>query len=234
MRLDTQTLLPVCQPNLTALNTRIPRFQDGLNQIGELVGGELIAFDVGYELPLAINDGCVQGMTHEAFIGEIIDSEQICYALNIRNTSSKKMPGGRIRFPILGVVGQFLGPVSLWIKGHRQQHEITAELLLEMPLQDTKIVGNPIAEIRQGAACVNEIQGDYFAGVLRQRDTPMRLVRQREIGHCLSDRENFGRTGAAAEVFQQLQTARSQWILFHALIETDLNVFYIRLIAVYD
>jgi len=50
----------VCQPNLSVVNLCISRAQNGLNQIGELVGGELIAFDVGHELSLAINDGRVQ------------------------------------------------------------------------------------------------------------------------------------------------------------------------------
>jgi hypothetical protein len=49
----------LCQLNLTAVDPCIPRAQDRLNQIGELVGSELIAFDVGYELSLAINDSCV-------------------------------------------------------------------------------------------------------------------------------------------------------------------------------
>ena len=57
------------------VSTRDPWAQHGLNQICELVGGELIAFDVSHQLSLAINDGCVQGMIHQAFIGEIIDPE---------------------------------------------------------------------------------------------------------------------------------------------------------------
>lgn len=86
------------------------------------------------------------------------------------------MPGGRIRLPVFGVMGQFLRPVSLWIKGHRQQNKIAAELLLETPLQDAKIVGYSIAKIRQRAARVNRVQGDYLAGVLRQGDTSTRLI----------------------------------------------------------
>lgn len=61
--------------NSVVVSTRDPWAQHGLNQICELVGGELIAFDVSHQLSLAINDGCVQGMIHQAFIGEIIDPE---------------------------------------------------------------------------------------------------------------------------------------------------------------
>src|SRR5579871_1791464 len=174
---DDSLGLSVCQSNLSAMNTRIPRAHDGLDQIGELVGGELIAFDVGYEFSLAIDDGRVQRVIHQAFIGEVIDSEQIRDALNIRNRPSKKMPGGRIRFPVLSIVGQFLRPVSLRVKCHCQQDEITAELLLESALQDAEIVGNSIAKIRQGTTRVDEVEGDYLAGVLGQRDAPMRLIR---------------------------------------------------------
>lgn len=116
-------------------------------------------------------------MIHHAFIQEVIDSEHIRDALNIRNRPGKKMPGGRVRFPVLGIVAQVLRSVSLWIKCHRQKHEIAAELLLKTPLQDTEIVANSIAKIRQGTARENEIQGDYFSSILRQRDTPMRLIR---------------------------------------------------------
>ena len=61
--------------NSVVVSTRDPWTQHGLNEICELVGGELIAFDVSHQLSLAINDGCVQGMIHQAFIGEIIDPE---------------------------------------------------------------------------------------------------------------------------------------------------------------
>ena len=55
----------------------------GFDQVTELLCGELIPFQVGYQLPLAIDDSSVKGMGKLSFVRPKTHSEQITYALHV-------------------------------------------------------------------------------------------------------------------------------------------------------
>src|SRR5207245_10824061 len=67
-----------------------------VHQIAELVGGELIAFNVADQYSLAINDGSMQGMVHQTFIREKVHSEHTGYPPDIRDHTGEKMPRVRV------------------------------------------------------------------------------------------------------------------------------------------
>jgi hypothetical protein len=100
----------------------------GLDQVTELFCAELIPFQVGYQLPLAIDDSSVKRMGKLSFVRPETHPEQIAYALHVRNTPGKEVPVVRISFPNLGVVGQDFWAVVDGVEGYSEQNPISSQI----------------------------------------------------------------------------------------------------------
>jgi hypothetical protein len=119
-----------------------------------LLSRELIAFEVGHGLSLAIDDCRMQGMVHEPFIRKIVHSEHVAYALNVRHGSGEKMPGCGVGFPSLGVLCEDIGVIPLRIEGNSEQYEFSTHLFLKTLLEYAEVVGAALPEVWQGTTCV--------------------------------------------------------------------------------
>jgi hypothetical protein len=56
--------------------------QHSFDQVSELIGSELVPFNIRYEFALPIDDNGVQRMVHQAFVGEEIHAEQVGHLPN--------------------------------------------------------------------------------------------------------------------------------------------------------
>src|SRR5581483_6032487 len=105
--------------------------------------------------------------------------------------SGEKVPRFRIGLPLLCVFREHLRLIALGIKCNREQHEASSHLIFKVPLHNTEIIGNAIAEIWQSATGVDKVEGHDFAGKLRKRNGSAILVDQGEIWNLLPDRQQF-------------------------------------------
>ena len=140
----------------------------GFDQVTELFCGELIPFQVGYQLPLAIDDSSVKGMGKLSFV------------------RPKTHSAFWIGFPSLGVIGQDFRVVVDRVEGDGEKNQISAHALLETLLQTAKVIGQPITVFRQSATGIDEIHRYDFAGQLMERNAPLVLVRESEIRYRLT------------------------------------------------
>src|SRR5580658_10262147 len=110
------------QASLTPHVTASAGSQYGLLEIPQLVRRELIAFNIGHQFSLAVDDRGMQRMVHEPFIREIVHSEHISNVLNLGYGAAKKVPCRGVGFPGAGVPRQSVRPIPLGIKCDREQY----------------------------------------------------------------------------------------------------------------
>ena len=98
--------------------------EDARKQIGKLLSGELISFEVGDELAVPPHNRRMQRMNEQSFVRDIVHAEQITDALNIANRTSEKTPVLRVGLPGICVIAQNLRPVMDRVESDREQYEI--------------------------------------------------------------------------------------------------------------
>src|SRR5262245_60949167 len=161
-----------------SLHHRLPWSQQTLSEVAELAGGKTIAFDVGGEPSLPIDEHRVQGMVHEPFVWKRLDAKHAAHALNVLLGAGQKMPDGAVCAPLFRVLGQNFGRVVNRIERDREQDEVFSQPLFESLLKSAEIIGEAEAEIRQRAVRVDEIQRDHRATQVGQRDSALQLIGQ--------------------------------------------------------
>ena len=120
---------------------RVPA-QERLCQINELICGEVVAFNVGGQLSLPIDDRGMERVIHEAFFGKIVDPEEMANPPHGVHLSCKEVPRRRIGVPTAGVLLQYLGRVVIGVEGDREQDQVATELRREPLLKDAEVVGD--------------------------------------------------------------------------------------------
>lgn len=73
--------------------------QNCLEQVGKLLRGKVVAFDVGDEFAIPADDRGVLGMNEESFLGDEGHSEPVTYTLDIGGCSGQETPVFRVGFP---------------------------------------------------------------------------------------------------------------------------------------
>ena len=71
----------------------------GSDQISELLRRELIPFDVGDQPARPTDDGCVQRMVHQPFVGERLLTEEGAYPADVGGAPGQEMPAGGVGLP---------------------------------------------------------------------------------------------------------------------------------------
>src|SRR5882762_2330222 len=123
--------------------------EDAGKQIGELLSGELIAFEVGDEFPIPADNRRMQRMDEESFVRDIVHAEQITDTLNIADGASKETPVLRIGLPRICVIAQDLRPIMDRIESDSEQYEIFPQPPLKLFLNYAKVVRRANAIFRK-------------------------------------------------------------------------------------
>src|SRR3954451_23075054 len=125
--------------------------EQGIEQVAQLLRSETVAFNVGRESSLAINNGGMKRVHQQRLIRIEVHIELSCHLLNLRQGTGEEVPAVRIRFPDVSIVGQSFRSVVCRIDNYTQQHKIFSHLLLEALLQLPKIIGQAKTVIRKRA-----------------------------------------------------------------------------------
>src|SRR6516165_4537727 len=138
--------------------------EHALDQVAELLGGELISFEIGRQLSLTIDDQRVQRMNQLPFIGEEGHSKSFTEFLNFRGRAAQKVPPFRVNVPGASVLGECVRLVMDGVEADRQQNQIAAHFAGKALLQPREVIREPEAKIGKWAARVNEGDGHDSSG----------------------------------------------------------------------
>ena len=105
-------------PGAGALASRI---QNGLRQIAELTSSELVAFDIGDDLSLPVDDRRVERVVHQTLVRKGVHAEQVTDALNVTDRPRQEVPGRRIGAPAAGILRQHLRRVVDRVERNREK-----------------------------------------------------------------------------------------------------------------
>src|SRR6267142_2685696 len=114
--------------------------EDASKQIGELLSGELIAFEVGDEFPIPADNRRMQRMDEESFVGYIVHAEQITDALNIADCAREEPPVLGVSLPGICITAQDVGPIMDRVESNCEQYKIFPQPLLKLFLKYAKII----------------------------------------------------------------------------------------------
>jgi len=205
--------------------------EDASKQIGKLLSGELIAFEVGDEFPIPADNRGMQGMDEHSFVRDIVHSEEITDTLNITDCASEKTPVIRVSLPCVCIITQCFRPVMDWVESNCKQYEIFSQPPLKLFLNYAKVVRRSNAIFRQRAPGINEIKSNDFAGELAKVQGAPLLIRESKIWHRLS---NSQPAGPAQSLFQRLQAAGFGGFSFGAVVPPHADVFGVRVFFAND
>ena len=155
--------------------------EDGLDEVAEFCGGEFVAFEVGGDGAVAIDEDGVERVDHHAFIDPVAETEFAAELIDHRGRAGEQVPGIGISAPRLAVFGHASGRIVRGIEGDRHEDEIFAKVGSEAALKLAKIIGDAEAEIRKHAVRVSKSERDDLAAELGKRNVAAELVDEREI-----------------------------------------------------
>lgn len=92
---------------------------DGLDEVAELLRGEAVAFEVGGEPSVAVDDNCVQRMREHAFAVPEIHAEHLGDLPDAGQRASEEMPVAGISLPGVGILREGPAAVVLGVDSYR-------------------------------------------------------------------------------------------------------------------
>ena len=72
------------------------------------------------------------------------------------------------------------------VEGNSEQHQVLPQAFLKLSLEHAKVIRRAITVFGQRASGVDKIKRHHFAGELAEVNRAFLLVREREIGNCLT------------------------------------------------
>lgn len=85
-----------------------------LDQVAQLLGSEIVAFEIGYQPAATADDHGVKGMHKKCFIRIKGHIEAPAELLDVRNRSCQEMPSASVRIPGAGILSK-----SIWLVMNR-------------------------------------------------------------------------------------------------------------------
>jgi hypothetical protein len=86
-------------------------YQNALHQVAELIGSELISFEIGDQIPIAINHQSVEGVGHQPFVWPETDAEPGAELLDLVGGAGQQVLALWIRVPGLAILRHHFGRV---------------------------------------------------------------------------------------------------------------------------
>ena len=183
--------------------------EHALDQVAELLGGELISFEIGRQPSLTIDDQRVQRMNQLSFIREKGDAESFTEFLDFCGRAGQKVPTFRVKVPRARVLGERFRLVMDGVEADGQQNQVAAHFVGKPLLQSREVIRQPKAKIREWAARVNKADGHDFSGELRTCDTFAILIGERKVRRRLPNPQDvIWRKGLVHRSVEQSQSAR--------------------------
>src|ERR1035438_8025822 len=96
-------------------HTRLGAPHYRLNQVAQLLGGELISLQVGHDLSLAIDHCGMEGMGEEAFVFPEVHAKQSGHAFDLGHGAGQEVPGVRVGLPDARILGKRLALIVFGI-----------------------------------------------------------------------------------------------------------------------
>jgi hypothetical protein len=162
--------------------------EHALHQIPQLLRGEVLAFHRRREAAVAIDDGRLQRVRDQSFVGKVLNAERVADALDLRRVAGEKVPARSTRAVGSRVARERLGRVVFRIEAHRQQDELAIHPRREPIPNRPKILRHPRAVIGQRTARVDERHRDDFPLQRSQRHSAARFIGQLERRDRRADR----------------------------------------------
>ena len=139
-----------------------------LHQVAQLSRGKLVALKIRRQLSLPVNDNGMQRVCHKAFVRPRVHAKPGTHLLHVRDWPREEVPGSRIRVPSLGRGGQNFRLVVRRVETHSEQNQVSPHVGCEALLQKREIIGEAVAELRQGTPCVDKVDGHNLARELAE------------------------------------------------------------------
>jgi len=117
---------------LEYINSRassLPRAQRHLDEVAELLGGELVAFEIGGDFAGAVDHHRVKHMRQQSFVLPEVQAEAAGHLLHFRLGAREEVPLFRVGFPRLGVTREDLGPIVDGVDRDRKEDEVAAHAI---------------------------------------------------------------------------------------------------------
>ena len=102
-----------------------------MEQVGKLLRGKFVAFEVGDEFAIPGDNHDMQRMNKESFVRNEVHSELVTYALDIGGGAGEEAPIFRVGFPGFCIVTQDLGLIADRVEGDGEQDQVFSHAVLK-------------------------------------------------------------------------------------------------------